>query len=205
MRSKTTVIRTGRQAGIGRNIGPAPTAADGTPNPYYSARRLSVAARSGHAGPRLASWVAARRCAPRCKRCWSSGTALPRSPGLLAATYPDRPEMQVSHEIIYRALYVQGRGELRRELTKCLRTGRALRRPRKRTRVAEARAESRHGQHQRTSRRGRGPRGARALGGRPDHRQGSASQIGNWSNAPPDMFGCYTYPIPAVPKSSPTR
>ncbi len=33
--------------------------------------------------------------------------------------------MQVSHETIYKALYVQGRGELRRELTKCLRTGRA--------------------------------------------------------------------------------
>jgi IS30 family transposase len=54
--------------------------------------------------------------------------------GVLAKTYPDRPEMQVSHETIYKALYVQGRGELRRELTKCLRTGRALRKPRARTR-----------------------------------------------------------------------
>lgn len=50
--------------------------------------------------------------------------------GVLATTYPDRPEMQVSHETIYKALYVQGRGELRRELTACLRTGRALRKPR---------------------------------------------------------------------------
>jgi IS30 family transposase len=48
----------------------------------------------------------------------------------LRENYPDRPEMWVSHETIYRALYVQGRGELRRELTRCLRTGRALRRPR---------------------------------------------------------------------------
>jgi IS30 family transposase len=47
----------------------------------------------------------------------------------LRADYPDRPEMQVSHETIYQALYVQGRGELRRELTRCLRTGRALRKP----------------------------------------------------------------------------
>lgn len=53
--------------------------------------------------------------------------------GILAATYPDRPEMQVSHETIYKALYVQGRGELRRELTACLRTGRALRKPRARS------------------------------------------------------------------------
>nr|WP_253872863.1 IS30 family transposase [Mycobacterium gordonae] len=52
--------------------------------------------------------------------------------GVMAATYPDRPEMQVSHETIYKALYVQGRGELRRELTACLRTGRALRKPRAR-------------------------------------------------------------------------
>lgn len=47
----------------------------------------------------------------------------------LRREFPDRPEMQVSHETIYQALYVQGRGELRRELTRCLRTGRALRRP----------------------------------------------------------------------------
>jgi IS30 family transposase len=36
----------------------------------------------------------------------------------------------VSHETIYKSLYIQGRGELRRELTRCLRTGRAVRRPR---------------------------------------------------------------------------
>ncbi|GFG66882.1 hypothetical protein MKUB_43720 [Mycobacterium kubicae] len=43
--------------------------------------------------------------------------------GELAKTYPDSPEMHVSHETIYRALYVQGRGELRRDLVTCLRTG----------------------------------------------------------------------------------
>jgi IS30 family transposase len=59
--------------------------------------------------------------------------------GVLATTYPDRPEMQVSHETIYKALYVQGRGELRRELTTCLRTGRALRKPRRRSRGGDHR------------------------------------------------------------------
>lgn len=59
--------------------------------------------------------------------------------GELAKVYLDRPEMQVSHETIYKSLYVQGRGELRRELAKCLRTGRALRKPRRRARADEGR------------------------------------------------------------------
>ena len=48
----------------------------------------------------------------------------------LRIEYPGDPMMRVSHETIYQALYVQGRGELRRELARCLRTGRARRRPR---------------------------------------------------------------------------
>jgi transposase, IS30 family len=43
--------------------------------------------------------------------------------------YPDDPEMWVSHETIYMSLFVQGRGALRQELTRCLRQGRAVRRP----------------------------------------------------------------------------
>jgi IS30 family transposase len=50
----------------------------------------------------------------------------------LRRDFPDDAGMRVSHEAIYRSLYVQGRGELRCELAKCLRTGRALRRPRAR-------------------------------------------------------------------------
>jgi transposase, IS30 family len=49
--------------------------------------------------------------------------------GRLRVEFPDDPEMWVSHETIYQSLYVQSRGALRRELTKCLRTGRALRHP----------------------------------------------------------------------------
>lgn len=47
----------------------------------------------------------------------------------LRRDFPDDPEMRVTHETIYQSLYVQGRGALRRELTKALRTGRARRRP----------------------------------------------------------------------------
>jgi IS30 family transposase len=49
----------------------------------------------------------------------------------LAAEFAGRAEMRVSHETVYQALYVQGRGALRRELTRHLRTGRALRKPRR--------------------------------------------------------------------------
>ncbi len=47
--------------------------------------------------------------------------------GQLAREFPDDPEMRVHHETIYRELFVQGRGALRDELKKCLRTGRARR------------------------------------------------------------------------------
>ena len=65
----------------------------------------------------------------------------------LRRTFPDRPEMQVSHETIYQgiyqAVYVQGRGELRRELAACLRTGRALRRPNRLPDQRQARNDAR--------------------------------------------------------------
>jgi IS30 family transposase len=49
--------------------------------------------------------------------------------GRLCRQFPDDPEMRVAPETIYRSLYLQSRGALRRDLTKCLRTGRAIRRP----------------------------------------------------------------------------
>ena len=57
---------------------------------------------------------------------WSPGQIARR----LRLEYPHDEAMRVSHETIYQSLFVQGRGELRRELSRCLRTGRARRRPR---------------------------------------------------------------------------
>jgi IS30 family transposase len=51
----------------------------------------------------------------------------------LATTFPDRVEMQCAPRQIYQALYVQGRGHLRADLHQHLRTGRAVRRPRRST------------------------------------------------------------------------
>lgn len=53
--------------------------------------------------------------------------------GRLKRDFPDRPEMQVSTETIYQSLYVQSRGALKQELTRCLRTGRGLRHPSRKT------------------------------------------------------------------------
>jgi transposase, IS30 family len=57
----------------------------------------------------------------------------------LREEFADNPEMQVSHETIYQSIYVQGRGALRRELAVCLRTGRALRRPRRNVQERQSR------------------------------------------------------------------
>jgi IS30 family transposase len=71
-----------------------------------------------------------RRQARRWSRAWSPEQIANR----LLTDFPEDTSMRISHEAIYQALYVQGRGALRRELTACLRTGRALRVPRERVR-----------------------------------------------------------------------
>lgn len=74
-------------------------------------------------------------CSPRLRAQVQTRLETEHSPQQIAARlraeFPDDPEMWVSHETIYTSLYVQGRGELRRDLTTRLRTGRALRKPRR--------------------------------------------------------------------------
>jgi IS30 family transposase len=77
---------------------------------------------------------AGRRHGRRADRRWATSWSPEQIANRLRADFPDDESMRVSHEAIYQALYVQGRGALRRELTACLRTGRALRVPRARTR-----------------------------------------------------------------------
>jgi IS30 family transposase len=72
----------------------------------------------------------------------------------LAREYPDDAEMRVSHETIYLSLFVQGRGALRKELHNCLRSGRALRRPKANEGRVRARPDRRQGHDLRASRRG---------------------------------------------------
>ena len=78
-------------------------------------------------------WIG-RRHGRRADRRWARSWSPEQIANRLRIDFPDDESMRVSHEAIYQALYVQGRGALRRELSACLRTGRALRVPRARTR-----------------------------------------------------------------------
>src|SRR6266542_2296357 len=75
-----------------------------------------------------------RRHGRRQDRRWAKSWSPEQIANRLPVDFPDDDAMRISHEAIYQALYVQGRGGLRRELTACLRTGRALRVPRARSR-----------------------------------------------------------------------
>src|SRR5512144_2627243 len=77
-------------------------------------------------------WIG-RRHGRRQDRRWASAWSPQQIAQRLPVDFPDDAAMRISHEAIYQALYVQGRGALRRELTACLRTGRALRVPRARS------------------------------------------------------------------------
>jgi len=83
-------------------------------------------------GPRV-DWIG-RRHGRRKDRRWARAWSPEQIAGRLRIDFPDDESMSISHEAIYQSLYVQGRGALRRELTACLRTGRALRVPRARAR-----------------------------------------------------------------------
>jgi IS30 family transposase len=84
------------------------------------------------AGPAVA-WKG-RRHGRRQHRRWASAWSPQQISRRLRLDFPGDGRMRISHEAIYQSLYVQGRGALRRELTACLRTGRALRVPGARSR-----------------------------------------------------------------------
>ena len=66
-------------------------------------------------------------------RKWVNGWSPEQIANRLRVDFPEDESMRISHEAIYQALYIQGRGALKRELVSCLRTGRALRVPRARS------------------------------------------------------------------------
>jgi IS30 family transposase len=119
---------------IARRLGRAPStvsrdvAEAGHRERYRAWRAEETAHRRAHR-PKIAKLIAV----PRLRRAVERGLRRRWSPQQITARlvldYPDDLEMRVSHETIYQSLFVQGRGALRQELTRCLRTGRAQRRP----------------------------------------------------------------------------
>ena len=75
-----------------------------------------------------------RRHGRRQDRRWAKAWSPEQISNRIQLDFPHDETMRISHEAIYQALYIQGRGALKRELVACLRTGRALRVPRARTR-----------------------------------------------------------------------
>jgi len=101
----------------------------------YVQHRLSGVKRTadgrlvGPPGPKWNGKGKPHRADRRWVKAWSPEQISKR----LKVDFPDDESMRISHEAIYQALYVQGRGALKRELVACLRTGRALRVPRSRS------------------------------------------------------------------------
>ena len=102
---------------------------------HYVQDRLEGKVRDadGHdiSGPRQAPFIG-RNKPHRGDRKWVNGWSPEQISNRLQNDFPDDKSMRISHEATYQALYIQGRGALKRELVSCLRTGRALHVPRAR-------------------------------------------------------------------------
>jgi IS30 family transposase len=118
---------------IARRLGRAPSticrevAGNGGPG-HYRAVRAHAEAHGRARRPKTPKLVAGPLCST--VETWLEEWWSPREISRrLRLEHSDDRTMWVSHETIYQSLFVQGRGELRRELHRCLRTGRAQRRP----------------------------------------------------------------------------
>ena len=119
----------------GRRPKPAKLAVNAALRRYGQERLAGMVIAPGGAavpGP-VVPWKG-RRHGRRQDRRWARAWSPEQIARRLRLDFPGDETMRISHEAIYQALYVQGRGALRRELTACLRTGRALRVPRARSR-----------------------------------------------------------------------
>ena len=143
---------------IARRIGRAPSTVSRelTRNSVRGRYRASVAqmAATGRASrPKPAKLATNMRLRARVEADLAKRRSPEQIAGRLRREFPDDPEMQVSAETIYQSLYVQSRGALKQELTRYLRTGRALRHPPEGGAAQEPDPE--HGQHLRAAAGGR--------------------------------------------------
>ncbi|MEO7122296.1 MAG: IS30 family transposase [Lacisediminihabitans sp.] len=85
------------------------------------------------AGPTSPRWTGNNK-PHRKDRAWVRAWSPEQIANRISLDFPEDESMRISHEAIYQSLYIEGRGALKRELVWCLRTGRALRAPRERSR-----------------------------------------------------------------------
>ncbi len=117
----------GREFARNKQLGSAPKTPKGSYRPLSAQGKADRRARRPKMrkleySPRLAAWVEKKLALN-----WSPKQISSR----LLLAFPDDEEMRISHEAIYQSLYVQGRGGLRKELHKHLRSGRSLRKPKR--------------------------------------------------------------------------
>jgi IS30 family transposase len=115
---------------ISRELKRIPRMPSGRRSPYRASRAQADADRKARR-PKTAKLAGDERLRAEVQRRLDLKHSPEQIARRLRQDFPDEPEMRVSHETIYQSLYVQGRGALKRELTKCLRTGRAMRKPRR--------------------------------------------------------------------------
>jgi transposase, IS30 family len=101
---------------------------------HYRAWRADAAARTQACRPKARKLATCPRLRAEVERGLERRWAPEQIAARLRTDFPDDLEMRVSHETIYQTLFVQGRGALRQELTRWLRTGRTQRRPQGRAR-----------------------------------------------------------------------
>ncbi|MFN2398537.1 MAG: IS30 family transposase [Gemmatimonadaceae bacterium] len=119
---------------IARRLGRSPSTvspdvAAGGSLAHYRAWRADEKAHRRARRPKTPKLVACPRLRVEVERGLTRRWSPQQIAARLVRDFPENPEMRVSHETIYQSLFVQGRGELRQELTRCLRSGRAQRRP----------------------------------------------------------------------------
>lgn len=119
---------------IARRLGRAPSTVSRelSRNAVRGRYRASLAQMSAFARasrPKTAKLATNLRLRARVERDLAKRRSPEQISGRLRREFPDDPEMQVSTETIYQSLYVQSRGALKQQLTRYLRTGRALRHP----------------------------------------------------------------------------
>jgi len=137
-REEIAILRAGGGGAreIARRLGRSPSTISRELRRYVQERLAGQVRRPGGGavpGPVVKAWKG-RNKPRRQDRRWATAWSPEQISNRLRLDFPDDESMRISHEAIYQSLYVQGRGALRRELTACLRTGRALRVPRARAR-----------------------------------------------------------------------